>query len=99
MRAQQCDVQEATISVGHAAELSTFDVYLQIHIDLRWLPGGFILCIADYIALAQAEGRHFMCRATRGRCSLRVSQRKSFFAWACAMEPAICSYFIEAMMS
>ncbi len=41
-------------------------------------------CIADYIALAQAKVRNLMCRATRGLCSLRDSQRKSFFAWACA---------------
>ncbi len=36
--------------------------------------------IADYIAFAQAKARNLMCRATRGRCSLRDSQRKSFFA-------------------
>ncbi len=43
------------------------------------------LAIADCIALAQAKVRNLMCRATRGRCSLHDSQRKRFFAWACAM--------------
>ncbi len=41
--------------------------------------------IADDIAHAQAKESILMCRATRGLCSLRDSQRKSFFAWACAM--------------
>ncbi len=39
-----------------------------------------VAAIADYIALAQAKVRNLMCRATRGQCSLRDSQRKSLFA-------------------
>ncbi len=41
--------------------------------------------IADYIELAQAKIKHLMRQATRGLCSLRDNERKSVFAWACAM--------------
>ncbi len=41
--------------------------------------------IANYIAPAQAKVQILMCRATREQCSLRDTQRRSFYAWACAM--------------
>ncbi len=35
------------------------------------------LSLADYVALAQAKERNLMCRATKGPCSSRDSQRQS----------------------